>query len=241
MENLEKTATFRYDGEYYTLEQALYKMEKPPVSFQFQKALLKAQKQFLKSQKKGVVFEAYPVKEYWVDNFIKGNIFISSPFFSKPIFLYADKLSIKKIKYMLSHTDTNGMNLIQSFPYVGPKKTQKILKAMDFYDEQVERQAKYLHSSLWDLNYDAFFQDEGKRMRIIMDDYDAILDYLLENAQEEYIWGEATDHQKKMLDESRKENLTYWNLVSMLVTYTTLEELEQGITKGDTLKRFIVK
>ena len=129
--------------------------------------------------------------------------------------------------------------LTASLPRYGNKDAVMFRDAINFYEEQVLRQAAEtdnLEQNLFALNKEAKYQ-------IVSDNYSLFVDYFIDGSTE-CIWGNCTPSFKKLLNYS-KRNSTYQhlrirsNFIRMIGDYTTLSELENNPIKS--LGRFVVK
>ena len=129
---------------------------------------------------------------------------------------------------------------------IGPSRIKKILPLITFYDEQVMRQYQELdniHTLMHTFNQTPiFYLNKTAKQAIVEEEINDIIMYLLDNTKEELIWGKLSDNQKKLLETAtRNKNITREHLIQIITNYTTLSELEKGITKTKTLNRFIRK
>lgn len=131
--------------------------------------------------------------------------------------------------------------LTSSLPYFGNKDAIKFRDAINFYEEQVLRQA----TETDDLEQNLFALNKEAKELIVCDNYKEIVDYFNDNA-EEFVWGVCSSNAKMVLERS-KARKTYQqlriseNLVRIVSNYTTLGELEKGVIKTKVLDRFITK
>lgn len=157
------------------------------------------------------------------------------------------RTSIYDAKKLLQMTVLNkGRGILEnaltySLPYFGNKDAIKFRDAINFYEEQVLRQARETN----DLEQNLFTLNRNAKDQIICDNYSEIVDYFNDNA-EECVWGVISPNAKMILDRS-KGRKTYQqlrihaNLVRFIRDYTTLSELETGVIKTKVLDRFITK
>lgn len=154
-----------------------------------------------------------------------------------------EHLSIEQIKYYLSYVDdVYFRNLFFKNRNFGVVATKRVLEVINFYEEQVLRQAKETDER--DINL--FMLNKTYKDEIIEDEVRYIAEYLVDNALV-CIWGKMTDLQKKKLisctTSSRGKNLKNDRraLVNAISNYTTLNEIKDGVIKSRVLDRFIVK
>lgn len=152
--------------------------------------------------------------------------------------------SIYLIKHYLEHITEYGLDnvFITHVHSFGPSSTRQVVKSVKFYEEQVLRQA--LETNQRGINL--FTLNKNEKERIVEEEFNDIVEYLVDNANE-CVWGELTDSQKRRMLEStislrKEEQLKVRRcLIDMISNHTTLSELEQGVVKKRTLDRFIVR
>lgn len=153
-------------------------------------------------------------------------------------------LSIEKIKKYLSYCTLSGKNYLQQkFRKIGNINLKKILISLDMYEQQVIRQSNLTE----DKDINIFSLDRQRKHQVVNDLYADIVNYLVENTNERFVWGTMSTVQKEKLllsiiGKGKASKLIRGNLVDVISNYTTIEELE-NIRKNDykVLKRFIVK
>ena len=146
-------------------------------------------------------------------------------------FLYLRKMPIIKMKFLMQHTDSRGNNLFLKIPRVGEYNIEFVLKMIQMYEEQIIRQSK--ETEVRDINLFHFQYDEKRK--IVEENLWDIVSYLIDNTSEEFIWGKLTEPQKKLLissvvNEKQRDRLIRGQLTEIITNYTTLSELESGIT-----------
>lgn len=151
-------------------------------------------------------------------------------------------ISIVEIKHLLSHCDVYGKNLLTRLMGIGDINIIEILSAISMYEEQVIRQSYETKAR----NINLFTLNQEVKKEIVMASLRDIVDYLFDNTKEELIWGKLTEPQKRLLlsatlNNNKTDNIIRNHLVDIIANYTTLSELEEGITKTKTLNRFIKK
>ena len=149
--------------------------------------------------------------------------------------------TVAQLKHKMSHVDANFQNYLTRINQM-VKRAPKVVSAILMYHEQIERQA--LETSRRDINLFTYMQEEKREL--VRKDITDIIVWLLENTKEEFIWGDLSETQKKKflsaVTRSFKPDIYLReNLIQMIADYTTMSEIEKGLTEGDTLKRFIVK
>ena len=157
------------------------------------------------------------------------------------------KKTIEEIESDLGYTYVNGKNFVvcnhTEYEGINKEKVKNIITAINMYKEQIERQAKLTPSRLINL----FLMDEEEKKKIVTKYYAQIINYLLENTRERFVWAKINDYQRVLYEQSlEKQTKKYERLKNTIIRYitdyTTLEELE-AIKKDDlnVLQRFIVK
>lgn len=155
-------------------------------------------------------------------------------------------LSIKEIKDYLSHTDECGKNYLE---YVTRSKKGTIanqiswlLISLEIYRNQIISQSKLTDKD----NIDLFHYQEKEKKEIITEEYNNIINYILDTDRE-YIWGYLTDDEKRKLyktiqfdGKSYKEIKD--NIITLLSHYTTLPETKKISRKPEiALKKLLKK
>lgn len=154
--------------------------------------------------------------------------------------------TISELKADLSHTMADGKNyMVDSCNYrkIGPSRITTIIKAIEMFEEQIERQSLLSKENGTNL----FILNQNEKLELVNQTYTDIVYYLISNANERLVWGMLSERQKKMylssiVNSTQEANETKNNLTTYITNYTTLPELEQ-IANHDlkVLKRFIVK
>ena len=154
-----------------------------------------------------------------------------------------NRLSIAEIKYLLSHVDCYFLlNMFVQMRDVGMGTAREVVNAIDFYHQQLLRQA----SETQERGIDLFAYNKKLKDEIVESELKEIIEYIVDNA-DECVWGKLSDTQKKrMVDASVSVKGNFIqadrrNLIDMVSNYTTLGELEQGVIRKRTLDRFIVR
>lgn len=152
--------------------------------------------------------------------------------------------SLKSIKYLLNHYSLNGNNaLMNTIHTLGPLNMPQLIEYIKFYNEQVFRTAAttdYYEGNI-------FFKDIEKKSKIVVENLEEILNYLLQ--YESFIWGDLSKTGRYDLQSGLRKlrkNRIYTNkesilfLIKIITNYTTLEELESS-NVNKILNRFIKK
>lgn len=206
--------------------------------------------QIKKSNLKNKEAKIYLPREYqdksleYTDSKNKGNVLmIWNPTARREVKPYRLSLmSVQEIKRELSHTYASGENyFVHSRKNgLGEKYIPKVLNALDYYTEQVERQATLTPRR--DINL--FTYQQGEKREIVERKYAEIIAYLIYDSKE-FLWGDLSEAKKKrfissIINHQFQDENTREIMIQMISDYTTLEELER-LLKGDykVLKRFI--
>lgn len=150
------------------------------------------------------------------------------------------KLLLSKV--VAHNIETVGQNaFFATYPTFTCEEILKLVYAINFYEQQVARQSQELHQP----GINLFRLNKQAKEAIIYDKIEAIIKYILNNA-EECVWGPITPIQKQKLlsairwRKSPEDKILIERLTYMISNYTTLSEIESGI-KQKTLDRFIIK
>lgn len=180
-------------------------------------------------------------KENYGDVLIFGNPFVRSNSKRNTIRNY----SIFELKHLLNSVQLNNVYIrgdngfVSHFRMLGHSSAKQVRNAINFYEEQVLRQAKIYSSS-----DNLFLEDIVIRRELVINQLEEILEYFINN-MDEAIWGTLTDAQRrtlqKVIDKSKDKNVdvTRDNFINMVSNYTTLDDFEDGIVKKRALDRFI--
>lgn len=158
---------------------------------------------------------------------------------------YISLHTVGELKYMLSHVHPNLKNVLLYGNYCLTREdVPNLLKAINFYEEQVIRQAQALKkdaSVRFPLNI--FEYDKDIKRKLVNEQLKEVVDYLTSSTST-YIWGKLTDAEKlrllKSVSSQNENPIIRRNMVEIIANYTTLPEIEEGLKKK-TLKRFIVR
>lgn len=151
-------------------------------------------------------------------------------------------LSIETIKKDLKSVLPDGTNYVfAKYRGFGVAAINSLLKYIELYEEQVERQAKLTDNRRINL----FKLDYMEKKKIVLTYYKDIVDSLLEIGSDGLIWGDLTDNQRKiyldtLVSDSFKSRNIKNNLADDIANYTTLDELESFKNGNDrVLSRFV--
>lgn len=152
--------------------------------------------------------------------------------------------SIADIKGELSHTSPIGENYFKrNNRNFGEGRLYQMLDAIEFYQQQVERQAALTP----DRDINLFLLDQNKKRQIVTESFSEIVEYLVDNTEEKLVWGNLSDCQKQLLTSSvvnsyQSDLRIRESLVTNIANYTTLPELECVASHdAKVLSRFIVR
>lgn len=168
------------------------------------------------------------------------------------LFISEKQASIKKLKINVAKRLLNQV-LIQDNKYKNAftecfnsfslLDAHKLRKSINFYEEQVIRQAKETST----ISKKIFFVNKEQKQQIVEAELKKYVKYLIKN-NSRYIWGNLTEEEKNLLLESTsiknkspKYLIIRERLINIITNYTTLEELNSDLIKQKTLDRFIVK
>ncbi len=211
-------------------------------------------KKINKSNTKGKNQTIYPTKiiedsnykdRYFIlaDKLNRASVLITNPCGNDTCKYYTN-YTMEEIKYLLTHTDTNGKNLLEKVKAMSPNKVKKLLPLIDMYDEQLEKQFEEYYRNdrerLRLLGYmNIFTYKQKEKMEEVEEYLKYIVEYLTDTATSEYIWGIASSGQKKLLLSAiNNDNDIRYKLIKTIANYTAPSEDK---TSPYVLKRFIKK
>ena len=216
-------------------------------------SLLSSLKQVLtRENNRGCTPEKYYVRPYsdlelsYVDNMNYGDVLmlINPTIIDSVRYQSIYDKTIRTIKEEISLTDIHGTNYLKSqTTNVGKRSFPNIVFAIDLYQRQVERQAKLTT----DRTINLFELHQEEKRRIIDENYEDIILFLLENTQSKLIWGNLTAPQKSRLissvfNNSQEDKFVRENVSRYLTDYTTIDELTDSTHQKELIKsRFIIK
>lgn len=145
-------------------------------------------------------------------------------------------LSIAQIKELISNVDDLGLKYcaLTAKHHVGPGVAQLTMQLIDFYEQQIVRQALETGQkgiNLFDLNRDA-------KIKIVEENIKRYVEYILENVTPS-VWEKIRNPVKEELYRAVKSRRRKFglqdqikqDLINAISSYMTLEELEVGITQ----------
>lgn len=144
-----------------------------------------------------------------------------------------NNFTITEIKYLLSHLKENdlknGLTIIKNLSLM---QCPKIVKLVDFYNQQVLRQ--YFETN--QTGIDLFGVNREEKREIVIKNLEQIIKYIVDNASDECIWGSLGITQKNRITYVSKStkysgdtDIIRESLVDIFTKYTTLTELKNGI------------
>jgi len=131
---------------------------------------------------------------------------------------------------------------VMHFDKITSEDALKIKNAINFYEQQVLRQALETDKK----NINLFKLNKKAKDEIVKSELKEIVEYIIDNAYV-CVFGELTSSQKKRMltalsNPWNSENkIIINNIIDMISNYTTLKELKTGVIKQKTLDRFIIK
>ena len=158
---------------------------------------------------------------------------------------YVNMHTIGELKHMLSHVHPNLRNVLLYGNYCLKREDiPNLIKAINFYEEQVIRQAQDLKKDASiHFPFNIFERDKNIKIELVNEQIKDVVDYLTSSTST-YIWGKLTDTEKlrliKSVSSKNGNQIIRRNVVELIANYTTLSEIEEGL-KTKTLKRFIVR
>lgn len=173
----------------------------------------------------------------------KGNILlVKSVVQPHPVaFRELDDISIADIKRLLLLTDEFGNNYLEKYlSGVGPKGIERLVLAINKYEEQIERQSKLSNIP----NYFEYMIEERKELVEI--NYSKIINYYLNKDDFNFVWGHFSSKQKEVYNSTikgntKKDKMIRGRLVDYFSNYLTIPELEDICRdEKEVLDRFII-
>lgn len=151
---------------------------------------------------------------------------------SDPRLKVLNELSIAKIKELLNSVDSYDLTkcALTARRKVGPSTVEKTLHLIDFYEQQVMRQA--LESEQRGVNL--FTLNKEEKDKIISSNLQEYTQYILDNAIAS-IWGKISHTTKNAIYDAiiskngEQDKKIKQALIDVISNYTTLKELETGI------------
>ena len=154
-------------------------------------------------------------------------------------------LTINEIKHISSHLSRYRLkNSLMDKPNFGTVSVENVIKRINFYEEQVIRQAKETNKR----GINLFMLNKQEKDEIVKSQLEDIINYILNNNSNNiYMWGSLTEEQKNKMIRiitsplSKNVRKDKENFIDIISNYTTMSELEEGIIKNKTLNRFLAK
>ena len=199
----------------------------------------------------GIEPKLYPTKGY-TDKFLEhtdedvkiGNLIINNFLIRKSSALQVanSSCSIAEIKHLLSHTTPTGENASSYLIGVGSSIPKKLQNSVEFYEQQVERQA---NDALF-RNVNLFDYDSFEKEFAFLDTPDPIyeiLEYILDSG---YSMGKPISEPlkneiKSVIDKAKNGQHDYRlvRILGIIRDYVTLGEIQHGLIKTKAINRFV--
>lgn len=157
-------------------------------------------------------------------------------------------INISDAKHLLSKVNayskvsTGNNSFIENIGRFNNLEAENIKNAINFYEQQVIRQAMETKKKRVNL----FALNKSKKEKIVILELKQIIEYFVYNA-DMCVWGELSSSQKIRLissvscDKGQENQVIRKRMIDIITNYTTLSELEAGVVKQKTLDRFIIK
>ena len=178
-----------------------------------------------------------------MDSLNKGKVLLLDSPSQKELTTFAivKSMEIELIKRYLSLSRQNGENALISYANrLGPNNAERVVKAIDMFTEQIERQAKLTDRR--DINL--FEYELDAKRKVVMERIVDIIAYLIQDTKE-LVWEELSGYKRKIYESAltkdyMPETVLKNNLTEMIAGYTTMSELDD-VRSGDyqVLRRFI--
>lgn len=174
---------------------------------------------------------------------ILDDILIKNPVNARNTKSQLDWCTISFAKDLMGKITIDGKNaLAEVLKNVGPTKINKIADNISLYDEQIRHIIKETPESF---TGNLFFKDWNPKNQIISTEIKDIVLYLVNNG-EYFMWGQMTDKAKKaflqaVLNPKSERNVIRQNIITLLTNYTTLSEVENGLTRTRAIDKFIIR
>lgn len=152
----------------------------------------------------------------------------------------AKDLLVKVVGHSKASIGNNAF--VEKFRRFGIQEAEIVRDAINFYEEQVLRQAKETKKR----NINLFTLNKEEKEFIVSEQIKNIVKYIVDNA-DICVWGELTPAQKNRLMQAITSYSGYENqvirqrMIEIISNYTTLTELQNDVVKQKTLDRFILK
>ena len=215
--------------------------------------LERVKSELAKANEKGIEPKLYITSGYDNSAFDKTDketkvdaLILSNPLGSNAIRRMSPNLNISDIRTLLAHSTIEGENALTYLRKVGTSYTEKVYHALEFYDEQLSRQASDATSSndnLFTLNYDQKMEE----LILGEEPIEVSLEYILDTANT-MIWSQLTEPQKAKINSIIKKiksgnfsDKRYLAILDVFTNYVTLEEAQKGLVRTKAINRFIVK
>lgn len=180
----------------------------------------------------------------YTDELVTGDILmLNNPWSTNRGFTASlSNISVAEIKHRLTHLNLYFKNYFETYPSMNATRARKVRDALYLYNAQIERQA--LETDRRDINLFTYMEEEKRK--IIREEIKDIISWLLQYTEEAFVWGKLTNPQKEkylsaLVNDFIPDEFLRDNLIEYISNYVTFSEVKNGLTSGDTLKRFILK
>lgn len=161
-----------------------------------------------------------------------------------PKFILLNGCSIERAKDLLGYLTEIKFESEFANNYVGfgESFTKKIYDVIKLYEEQVLRQASETDKR----GINLFVLNKDDKRELVIEQYDEIIRYLVDVAEELCIC-KLTDHHKRKLlmtiTASKEERVIRLRqeMINIFTNYMTLTELKSGVVRTKVLNRFIIR
>ena len=150
--------------------------------------------------------------------------------------------SVADIKHLLSHTTPTGENATTYLIGAGSVIAKKLHNSVEFYEQQVERQAEealYRNVNLFD--YDSKEKEEA--FKDTPDPFYEVLEYILDFG---YLMGKPISEPlkaelKSIINKAKNGQYDYRfaRILKTIKNYVTLGEIQHGLIKTKAINRFV--
>ena len=156
--------------------------------------------------------------------------------------MYINNLTIAKMKTDLKYVLPDGSNYdLLRHKGIGTDKVEEFLKAIEFYEKQIERVAM----TTGDRKINLFKYQYAAKKNIVAAYYKEIMYYLLDVHNEKLLWGDLSERARELYieslyDDSARGQKVRNKIIEIITDYTTMKELDD-LKLGNTkvLNRFI--
>ena len=159
--------------------------------------------------------------------------------------------SVYDIKEMLTHTTVKGYNMLKTYLKIADdREIAKIVRALDLYDAQIDRQA--FENGIIDGkdNPKLFTANLKEKEELIEPQIKDVADYICKSFYrpevKSLVWGatplfDLNKIQNAVNRELEQDLHDRWRLILNIAKYVSLDEAEQGLIRTGAADRFLVK